>query len=152
MSWSYQLRTQRLSADWNQGLTLVYHHQFFDGYRMNSTAENYHQNSGNTGCTAASNQCAQCDTAVLLLTLSHSLCHSVKQGHCSQHGPQTWEFTSLPSGGQGKQNPQSWNQSQAGMDTFRGKNKRPSTCTGTAQNVSYNLEVAQAQTICRVLI
>lgn len=35
-----------------------------------------------SGCTTASNQCAQCDTTVLLPTASHSLCHPVKQGHC----------------------------------------------------------------------
>lgn len=48
MSWSYQLRTQRLSADWNQGLILAHHHQLFDGYRMNTTSVNYCQDSGNT--------------------------------------------------------------------------------------------------------
>lgn len=37
-----------------------------------------------SGFTRASNQSAQCDAAVLLLTVSHSLCHPAKQGHCCQ--------------------------------------------------------------------
>lgn len=125
---------------------------FFGGYRMNSTGENYHQlgtlwlyNSKKPACSvwhccaAADSQpqpVSPTETRTLLLSMDHK----------------TGEFTPLLSGGQGKQNLQSWNQSQAGMDAFRGENKRPSTCTGTAQNASCNLKVAQAQTVCRVLI
>lgn len=69
-----------------------------------------------------------------------------------EQGHKPGEFTSLLTGGQGRQNLQSWNQSRAGMDTLRGENKRRSTCTGTAQNGSCNLKVAPAQTVCRVLI
>lgn len=88
MSWSYhQLRTQRLSADWNQGLILVHHHQLF-GWVQGEQHRWKPELGEHSGCTAASNQHTQCDTAVLLLPAIACVTPWNKDT-AGEHGPQT---------------------------------------------------------------
>lgn len=82
--------TQRLSADWNQGLILVHHHQLFDGYRMNTTAVNYHQTSGNT--LGLQQQVTRVLSVTLLCCcwLSATACVTQRNKDTAvEHGPQT---------------------------------------------------------------